>query len=153
MKKYKSLIIIIISLIVLLLATIGIYLYKNNNDTTIPKDAKCVAEIYQSREQTKRTADGIVDGQRNYSYEYEFFPKGKNKYIVRKSKIYDVGITDLYIAPTIMYTKIVKKSDISEIEKEIQNDINIYNIVRYTYYDKGNKITCNSLQELYDKLF
>ena len=148
MKKYKSLIIIIISLIVLLLVAIGIYLYKNNNDTTIPKDAKCIAEIYQSKEKTGQTANG--DG---YYYTYEFYPKGKNKYIVRKSQEYDVEITALYVKPTIVYTKIVKKSDISEIEKEIQNDINIYNNVRYTYYDKGNRITCNSLQELYDKLF
>lgn len=148
MKKYRSLIIIIISLIVLLLATIGIYLYKNNNDTTIPKDAKCIAEIYQGKEKTGQTANG--DG---YYYTYEFYPKGKNKYIVRKSQEYDVGITALYVEPKIVYTKIVKKSDMSEIEKEIQNDINIYNNVRYTYYDNGNMITCNSLQELFEKLF
>ena len=105
-------------------------------------------QIYQGKEKTGQTANG--DG---YYYTYEFYPKGKNKYIVRKSQEYDVGITTLYVKPTIVYTKIVKKSDISEIEKEIQNDINIYNNVRYTYYDNGNMITCNSLQELFDELF
>lgn len=49
-----------------------------------------------------------------YYYTYEFYPKGKNKYIVRKSQKYNVG---------------------------------------YTYYGSGDVITCNSLQELFDKLF
>ena len=39
------------------------------------------------------------------------------------------------------------------IEQEIQKDINIYNNVGYTYYGSGDVITCNSLQELFDKLF
>ena len=144
MKKYKSLIIIIISLIVLLLVAIGIYL----NDTNIPKDAKCIAEIYQGKETTRTVASG--DG---YYYTYEFYPKGKNRYIVRKYQNIDVGAMALYVKPNIVYTKIVKKSDMGEIEQEIQNDIDIYNKVNYTYYDDGNIVTCNSLQELFNKLF
>ena len=148
MKKYKSLIIIIISLIVLLLVAIGIYLYKNNNDTTIPKDAKCVARIHYKGKDGKSNVTGDY-----YYYTYEFYPKGKNKYITQKSKTLNPGVTALHVEPTIIYTKIVKKYDVNDIDKEIRNDINEGTVVSYTYYDDGNIITCNSLQELFDKLF
>lgn len=148
MKRYKSLIVIIISLMILLVIAVCVYLYKNNKDATIPEDAKCIATIYQRKETTGHKASGDGD-----YYTYEFYPKSKNKCIVRKYQNLDVGVIDLYVKPNIVYTKMVKKSDISEIEQEIKNDINIYNKVNYTYYDNGNAITCNSLQELFEKLF
>ena len=147
MRKYKGLVIGIIVLIVLLFVVIGIYLYRRSNDTTIPKDAKCVATIYQKEDITEYEDTGDY-------YTYDFYPKSKNKYIVQKRKNYDPGIVDVSFTSKIVYTKIVKKSDINKIEKDIQKEINEYDNVTYEYYgDDGNMVICNSLQELFEKLF
>ena len=53
-KIRKSLIVIIICFLFLLLVVIGIYMYRKSNDTSIPKDAKCVAEIYQGKEKKSK---------------------------------------------------------------------------------------------------
>ena len=54
MKIRKSLIVIIICFLFLLLVVIGIYMYRKSNDTSIPKDAKCIAEIYQGKEKKSK---------------------------------------------------------------------------------------------------
>lgn len=120
----------------------------NNRDTTIPDDAKFIASIYyQGKDGKSSTAGGY------YYYEYRFYPKGKNKYIVQKSKELDVGYTALYVEPTIIYMKIVKASDINKIEQEIQNDISAGTTVLYTYYHDDIGISCSTAKELFDKLF
>ena len=89
-----------------------------------------------------------------YNYTYTFYPQGKNKYFLRKEQILHVGITEQYVEPTEVYTKIVKKSDMEKIQEELKKQDDGKNEVKYyiNYADIG-PTESESYEEFLDKLF